>query len=65
MKRQLTCSKCGSVNVNVIWEYAEKDEIAMMLCHDGWGLQYEDAKITCAKCGSSDLDAKKLEGKTK
>jgi hypothetical protein len=54
-QRKTTCNKCKSVNINITWEYDKKDEMSMYLGHDGWGFQFEDAKMTCAKCGSKNL----------
>ncbi len=55
MKRKLTCSKCKSTAINITWKYSKNNEIAMLLSHDGYGLQFEDAIIKCAKCGSYKL----------
>ena len=51
-----TCCKCKSTNINITWKYAKKDEMAMLLSHDGYGLQFEDATIKCGECGSRDLE---------
>jgi hypothetical protein len=53
--RKLTCLKCKSININITWKYKKEDELNMLLSHDGYGLQYEDSIMKCAKCGSEDL----------
>jgi len=55
MIRKATCKKCKSVNINITWKYAKEDEIAMYLCHDGFGFQFEDATMKCGDCGSRNL----------
>ena len=53
--RKVTCNKCKSIDINVIWKYKKEDEMNMYLGHDGYGFQFEDAIMKCAKCGSRDL----------
>lgn len=50
MKRNLTCPKCNGIILSVQWEYKKEAEIDMLLCHDGYGFQLEDAFITCIRC---------------
>ena len=52
---KVTCKKCKSTNINITWKYAKKNELVMLLSHDGYGLQFEVAKMNCAKCGCDDL----------
>ena len=47
--------KCKSTAITISWTYAKKDEMGMLLSHDGWGLQYEDAIMKCADCNSRRL----------
>ena len=53
--RKTTCKRCGSKDINITWKYNKKDEMAMYMGHDGFGFQFEDATIKCAKCGSKEL----------
>jgi hypothetical protein len=55
MIRKVTCKKCNSTDINITWKYKKEEEISMYLGHDGFGFQFEDAIIKCAKCGSKDL----------
>ena len=55
MIRKLTCNKCKSIKINITWKYKKEDELNMLLSHDGFGLQYQDAIIKCADCGCDDL----------
>ena len=50
-----TCNKCKSTTVSISWKYRKEDEMAMLMSHDGYGLQFDDAKIVCSKCGSDNL----------
>jgi hypothetical protein len=55
MIRKTTCSKCGSVDINVTWRYNKEQEMGLYMGHDGFGFQFEDADIKCAKCGNQKL----------
>lgn len=55
MIRKATCNKCGSVKINITWKYRKADEMDMLLCHDGYGFQYEDAAMKCYDCNSKDI----------
>lgn len=67
VKNQLECPECQGKEFSIRWEYQAKDETRMLLCHDGFGLQYEDAIFKCQKCGKEDLewDIKPIDVSTK
>ncbi len=54
--KQLKCKLCGSNKITITWKYKKSEEIGMLLCHDGWGLQYEDAVMKCSRCKSKRLE---------
>ena len=50
-KVNLTCNICGNQSFMFKWEYEDEKELMVLsLCHDGFGLQFEDAKVCCSKC---------------
>jgi DNA-directed RNA polymerase subunit RPC12/RpoP len=55
MIRKTTCEKCGSTEITVTWKYKKEEETSLFMGHDGWGFQFEDAEIRCAKCKSQRL----------
>ena len=58
--RRTTCEKCGCDKIKITWKYKKAQELAMFLCHDGYGLEWEAARMTCAKCGSKQLINKEV-----
>ena len=50
-----TCTKCRSTKINITWRYKKEEEMGMLMGHDGYGLQFEDAVIKCGECGSRDI----------
>ena len=56
--RKVICSKCGSDKINITWKFKKSEEMNMLLCHDGYGLQLEDATIRCAECKSKKIEVK-------
>ena len=49
--RIMRCKVCGCDSFRFRWEYKEEEEITLLLCHDGYGFQFEDSFITCNGCG--------------
>lgn len=50
--QKLRCADCDHIRFTISWVYETKEqEIALLLCHDGYGFQFEDAIIKCADCG--------------
>jgi hypothetical protein len=58
VKKQLVCEKCGSNKITITWKYKKENEMAMLLCHDGWGLQFEDSIMRCAECKCKKVEVK-------
>lgn len=50
MKRNMTCLKCNGKIFSIQWEYRKEAEMDMVLSHDGYGFQLDDAFITCVRC---------------
>jgi hypothetical protein len=48
--KELTCD-CGGNSFTIQMRYDKKDEMRLLLCHDGYGFEFEDAFWKCNKCG--------------
>ena len=53
--KQLTCEKCKGSQFSLQMRYKKDDEMRLLLCHDGYGFQLEDAFWKCVKCGKETL----------
>ena len=49
--RDLICRNCGGKSFSFQMKYNKKEETRLLLCHDGYGFQMEDAFWKCNKCG--------------
>jgi uncharacterized protein YbaR (Trm112 family) len=48
--RIMRCKKCKGSSFKFRWKYDKKDEMALLLCHDGYGFEMEDSELYCTKC---------------
>ena len=45
------CCKCGNDSFIIEWTWKNDSELTnMLMCHDGYGLQFKDAVFICSKC---------------
>jgi len=51
IRRIMKCRFCGGILFSFRWEYLEKDELKLYLCHFGYGFQLEDSIVKCETCG--------------
>ena len=55
----LVCKECGGNSFTFRWRWKDTaDLITLTMCHDGYGFQFEDADITCNKCGRINPETK-------
>ena len=48
----MKCKNCKGTRFSIFWKYQNSDElIRLQICHDGYGLLFEDATVKCLKCG--------------
>ena len=59
---RMVCDNCGGEAFSFRWSYNSDAELdALMMCHDGYGLQLEDAAQTCVGCGREDSSKTKSD----
>lgn len=47
------CNKCGGDSFKFSWEVkSEAHYHSLLMAHDGFGVQFQDSVVECAKCGA-------------
>jgi hypothetical protein len=50
IRRRLSCPKCGKNKFIFRMIYDKKEEMGLILGHDGFGFQFEDSLVECVNC---------------
>ena len=56
IERILTCPKCKGTSFTIKMKYKQEDEMRLLMCHDGYGFQMEEAIWECNKCKNKNYD---------